>query len=108
MKLFVCGFGRRSDKGLFSCADGEAAGCDLFRKGLVEVIVHTLKGGRVKAVGENRGPAYDVAASLQFLYTAFLHFCLDAAADSVSLGLGFFHKGFPFVESFDFGDEFVS
>lgn len=64
MKLFVCGFGRRADKGLFSCADGEAAGCDLFRKSLVEVIVHTLKSSGIKAVRKYRGPAYDVAASL--------------------------------------------
>ena len=80
----------------------------MFRKGFIEVIMHTLKGGRVKAGGKYRGPAYDVAASLQFLYTAFLHLGFDAAANGVCLSFGFFHHGFPFVEGFDFGDEFIS
>lgn len=52
--------GRQSDKGLFLCTDRKAAGCDLFRKGFIEVIVHTLKGGRVKAGGKYRGPAYEI------------------------------------------------
>ena len=65
-----------------------------------------LEGRRVEAVGEHRSPSDDVLSRLKLFGVLFQHFCLDGVAQGFGLCLGFFENGFPFVEGFDFLDEF--
>lgn len=101
--------GRRSDKGLFLCADREAPGRNLFRKGFVDLLSELfLKAFCIKAGGENRSPPNDIASGRQFFGVGCFHLCLDTVADGFGFGLGFLDKGFKALQSFDFGDKFVS
>ena len=94
-------------KGLFLC-DAEALACDLLGELLVKVVVFLFKCGGIEAVGEHRSPAHDVGASLKLLGSLLQHLAFDDVAERFGLGLGFFHDGFPFLQGFDFGDQFVS
>lgn len=54
-KLFAWCFGRLSRKGLFSCADREAAGRTLLGERLVKIAVGFLEGRCIKAVADDVG-----------------------------------------------------
>lgn len=104
--LVLCG---RSDKGLFLCTDREAPGGNLFGKGFVDFLSELfLEGLCIKASGENRSPAHDIATGRQFFGVCCLHLSFDAVADGFSFGLGFFDKGFKGLQGFDFGDKFIA
>ena len=104
--LVLCG---RSDKGLFLCADRETPGGNLLRKGFVDFLSELfLKAFCVKAGGENRSPAHDIAPGRQFFGVGCFHLSFDTVADSFSFGFGFFDKCFEGLQGFDLGDKFVA
>ena len=61
-----------------SAGDGEAARGGLLGESLVEVSIHFLERGAVKAVGENRRPTDDILACGQFLGLAFHHLLINS------------------------------
>ena len=95
-----------SRKGLFSCADGEAAACNLLRVRLVHIGHDLLKGGGVEAVGEDGSPTDDVLSGGQLFGVPLQHFGLDLVPEGVGFGLGFFNQGFEFLKGFDLRGDF--
>ena len=105
--LFVSGFGRRSDKGLFLC-NGESAARNLFGEFFVKFVVKFLERSGIESVAEYRSPSDDVSASFKFLGVESEHFSFDFVSETFCFCLSIGNKFFPFVKAFDFGKKFVS
>ena len=79
----------RSGKGLFSCADAEAAACNLLRVGLVHIGHDFFESGRVKPLTQNIRIADDVTACSKLFGITLEHLGFDGVSQSFSFGLGF-------------------
>ena len=78
--LFVSGYGRFSDKGLFLC-DREPAARNLFGEFLVEFVVNFLERSGLESVAEDGSPSDDVGACFKFLGVESEHFCFDFVSE---------------------------
>ena len=94
-KLFVCCFGRRLGKELFSC-DAETATRALFKIAFVDLGQNSLECGAVEALCQHCGIPDDKRPGFKLFNAAALHLLLNAVLETVDLGLCLLCYGFPF------------
>lgn len=91
--------------GLALC-DGETAACGLLEVSLVQSGIFALEGRCVQPVRNDGGKPCDVLPGGQFFEVTGVHFCFYAVLECFDFGGSFGGQLFPFLECFDFLDDF--